>query len=103
MARPPQYVGEKATVSNSLISEGCHIFGTVINSVLGSDVFVEAGAVVRDSVVMDGVHVCAGATVDYAIVDEKSVICEGAKVGVPKSEGAEIAVIAARSVVGGER
>lgn len=102
-AETPQFIGAEAVVENSSVTEGCEIYGTVINSVLGSDVFVEAGAVVRDSVVMDGVHVCAGATVDYAIVDEKSVICEGAKVGVPKSEGAEIAVIAARSVVGGER
>ena len=99
----PQFIGAEAVVENSSVTEGCEIYGTVINSVLGSDVIVEAGGIVRDSVIMDGVHVSAGATVDYSIVDEKSVICEGAKVGAPKSDGAEITVIAARSVVGGDK
>ena len=102
-AETPQFIGSDAVVENSSVTEGCEIYGTVINSVLGSDVIVEAGGVVRDSVIMDGVHVCAGATVDYSIVDYDSVICEGATVGVPKSDGAEISVIAARSVVGGDK
>ena len=102
-AETPQFIGGEAVVENSSVTEGCEIYGTVINSVLGSDVVVEAGGVVRDSVIMDGVHVCAGATVDYAIVDYDSVISEGARVGVPKSDEAEITVIAARSVVGGDK
>ena len=102
-AETPQFIGGEAVVENSSVTEGCEIYGTVINSVLGSDVVVEAGGVVRDSVIMDGVHVCAGATVDYAIVDYDSVISEGACVGVPKSDEAEITVIAARSVVGGDK
>ena len=101
-AETPQYIGSDAVVENSSVTEGCEIYGTVINSVLGSDVIVEKGGVVRDSVIMDGVRVCAGATVDYAIVDEKSVILEGSSVGAPKADGVEITVIAARSVVGGD-
>ena len=102
-AETPQYIGADAVIENSSVTEGCSIYGTVINSVLGSDVVVEKGAVVRDSVIMDGVKVCSGATVDYSIVDEKSVILEGASVGAPKSDEAEITVIAARSVVGGDK
>ena len=102
-AETPQYIGEDAVIENSSITEGCSIYGTVVNSVLGSDVIIEKGAAVRDSVIMDGVRVCAGAMVDYSIVDEKSVILEGAAVGTPRTEGAEITVIAARSVVGGNK
>ena len=102
-AETPQYIGAEAVIENSSITEGCSIYGTVINSVLGSDVVVEKGAVVRDSVIMDGVKVCSGATVDYSIVDEKSVVLEGATVGTPRGEGAEITVIAARSVIGGDK
>ena len=102
-AETPQFIGAEAVVENSSVTEGCEIYGTVINSVLGSDVIVEKGGVVRDSVIMDGVKVSAGAEVNYSIVDYDSVICEGAKVGVPKSEGAEISVIAARSVIGGDK
>lgn len=102
-AETPQFIGAEAVVENSSVTEGCEIYGTVINSVLGSDVIVEKGGVVRDSVIMDGVKVLAGAEVNYSIVDYDSVIGEGAKVGAPKSEGAEITVIAARSVVGGDK
>ncbi|MEG1742987.1 MAG: glucose-1-phosphate adenylyltransferase, partial [Clostridia bacterium] len=51
-AEPPHYVGENAVVENSLITEGCEVFGTVINSILSSSVRVERGAIVRDSVIM---------------------------------------------------
>ena len=102
-AETPQYIGSEAVIENSSITEGCSIYGTVINSVLGSDVVVEKGAVVRDSVIMDGVKVSSGATVDYSIVDEKSVILENAAIGAPRGEAAEITVIAARSVVGGDK
>jgi len=43
-AQPPQYVGEKAKVSNSLITEGCIIEGIVENSILSGGVVVEEGA-----------------------------------------------------------
>ena len=102
-AETPQYIGSEAVIENSSITEGCSIYGTVINSVLGSDVVVEKGAVVRDSVIMDGVKVSSGAVVDYSIVDEKSVILENSTVGVPKDEAKEITVIAARSVIGGDK
>ncbi len=80
-AQPPHYVGPGANVSNSLITEGCEINGTVINSVLSAGVTVERGAVVRDSVILGNVCVKADATVDYSIVDEDTVIGKGATVG----------------------
>ena len=102
-AETPQYIGPDAVVENSSVTEGCNILGTVINSVLASDVVVEKGAVVKDSVIMDNVRVCEGAVVNYSIVDERSVIEKGAKVGEERAEGAEICVIPARTIVGGDK
>ncbi len=78
---PPHYIGERARVQNSMITEGCEINGDVDFSVLFAGVTVEEGAVVRDSILMPGTTVCRGAVVEYAIVAENAVIEEGARVG----------------------
>ena len=98
-ARPPQYIGPKSKVENSLISEGSRIYGTVINSVLSGGVIVEAGAIVKDSVIMDDVVVKKGAAVYSAIVDANSVIEAGSVVGKENAPKDEITVIASGSVV----
>lgn len=80
-AAPPHYISAKASVENSMISEGCVIDGEVDYSVLFSNVTVEQGAVVRYSIVMPGTVIKAGAVVEYAIVAENALIEEGAHVG----------------------
>lgn len=91
--QPPQYIGGHAIVENSVITEGCEIYGTVKNCVLGAGVRVMHGAYVKDSVIMDDVTVGEGATVNYSIIDSQSVIGAGARVGAPRSDGTEIAVV----------
>ena len=91
--QPPQYIGGHAIVENSVITEGCEIYGTVKNCVLGAGVRVMHGAYVKDSVIMDDVTVGEGATVNYSIIDSQSVIGAGARVGAPRSNGTEIAVV----------
>ena len=98
-ARPPQYVGPKATVVNSLVCEGCVLDGTVENSILSGGVVVEAGAIVKDSVIMDDVVIKAGAKVYSAIIDADSVVEFGAKVGTENAPKSDIAVVASGSIV----
>ncbi len=90
---PPEYLGEHAIVTNSLIALGCEIEGTVENSVLATGVIVEEGATVTDSVIMAGTVVKKGARVTYSIIDENVVIDDGATVGEDKETNAEIAVL----------
>ena len=78
---PPQYIGEQAKVENSLITEGCNVFGTVDFSILFDNVTVEENALVRDSLIMPGAKICSGASVQYAIIAENTVVESGAKVG----------------------
>ena len=78
---PPQYLGDNAKAENSLLSEGCEIYGTVKHSVLGPDVTIEEGAVVTDSVLMKNVVIRTGAVVNKAIISENTVVGEGALVG----------------------
>ena len=98
-ARPPQYVGDKAVIENSLISEGCRIFGTVINSVISGGVIVEKGAVVEDSVIMEDVVVQKSAKVYTAIIDADTIVEADATVGVKGAGKDNIALIASGSVI----
>jgi glucose-1-phosphate adenylyltransferase len=79
--RAPAKVGPTAQVHRSLISHGCLIEGTVVNSVLSPGVRVEVGAVVRDSIVMFDSVVRSGAVVDRSILDKEVVVGSGSVVG----------------------
>jgi glucose-1-phosphate adenylyltransferase len=79
--RAPAKVGATAQIHRSLISHGCVIEGTVVNSVLSPGVRVDVGAVVRDSIVMFDSTIRAGAVVDRAILDKEVVVGQGAIVG----------------------
>ena len=78
---PPQYIGDKAAVENSMISEGCEINGTVDFSIIFSGAVIEENATVKYSIIMPGTVVKAGAVVEYSIVGEDCVIHGNAHVG----------------------
>mgnify|MGYP002409266402 CR=1 FL=1 len=78
---PPHYIAADAKVQNSLVAEGCNVYGLVDFSVLFAGVSIAPGAVVRDSIVMPNTRIEAGAVVQYAIVAENCVIGENAVVG----------------------
>ena len=71
---PPVKVGADATIKNSLISNGCVIEGTVINSVLSPGVRVGKHTVIKDSVILNHVIISDYVTINKAIIDKKVVI-----------------------------
>lgn len=83
---PPQLLGPNALVQNAYINQGCVVDGTVINSVLFTGAKVEAGAVVKDSVLMPFSVVKANASVNRVIVADDVVISEGQKCGQTSGE-----------------
>ena len=98
-ARAPQYVGPNAKMVNSMISEGCKINGTVVNSILSGGVVIEEGAEVYDSVIMDDVVIRSGAGVYTAIVDSDTEVLSCATVGTKGADSSQIQVIAKGTVV----
>ena len=90
---PPEHIGKHGVVKNSMVALGCEINGRVENSILGSNVCIEKGAVVKDSVVLANSVIHANATVSYSIIDENVTIGENAVVGVEKNPTAEIVVL----------
>ena len=97
---PPEYIGEGATVQNSMVALGCEIYGEVENSVLSSNIVIEKGAAVKDSVIMSGTTVKAGAKINYSIIDEDVVVGENAVVGADKAAAKGITVLGRNIAVG---
>ena len=79
--RLPAKIHETATITNSLISPGCDIRGTVECSVLAPGVVVEEGAAVRNAIIWHDTVVAAGSAVQYAIVDADVEIGAKTRVG----------------------
>lgn len=78
---PPQFISTTAEVNNTMINEGCNIFGKVHNSVLFSNVSIEEGAIVNNSVLLSNTVVRAGAKVNNAIIMEDVVVEEDRAIG----------------------
>ncbi len=79
--RPPVKLGSSGKSRDSLLSNGCVIDGMVVNSVLSPGVRVEAGAMVRDSIIMNDTVVRTGAVVDRCVLDKEIEIGARAQVG----------------------
>ena len=80
--RPAARYGLSARVDNSLISAGCVVNGTVINSVLSPGVVVEEGALVKDSILFRDCVVETKAEVDLVICDKFTRFGANSSVGI---------------------
>ncbi len=91
IAAPPHFTAESACVSDSIIAEGCRIYGRVHESVLFRGVTISRGARVVSSIVFPDAYVEADANVENAIIGSGTRIRRGADVR-PERPG-EICVI----------
>ena len=77
--RVPTYYGENCDIDNCLIADGCMLEGNVEGSVLFRQVTVDAGAEVKDCIVMNDAVIGEGAQLQYAILDKNVIVTPGAK------------------------
>lgn len=78
------YEGSK--VSNSIVADGCRIYGTVENSILFRGITVEEGAVIKNSIVMQGSVIEKNALIDCVIMDKDVKISGGTQLkGSPRA------------------
>lgn len=81
MDRAPARFPSGCNVRSSMISAGCVIKGTVINSIISPGVTVKEGAVIRDSVIFEDSVIDRGAVVDLAICDKRVWVGRNAVIG----------------------
>ena len=104
----PQYISGESVIERSIIGEGAEIYGEVHNSVIGADVTIEKGAVVRDSIIMKHSRIGAGSQIDKSIIAESVEVGENVVTGVgeeapnvlkPAVHGFGLVTIAENSVI----
>ena len=78
---PPQYISEDAVVDKCIIGEGTEIYGEVHNSVIGPNVVISKGSVIRDSIIMKNTSVGENVVMDKAIVAEDVVVGNNVVIG----------------------
>lgn len=77
----PQYIAKNAVIDKAIMGDGCEVYGEVHNSVIGSDVVIEEGAIVRDSIIMNSTRIGKNTVLDKTIVSEDSVIGDNCVLG----------------------
>ena len=80
-ALPSSYIDEDAKIYDSLVAEGCEVYGTIKHSVISVGCTIGKNVLVEDAVVMPGVVIEDGAIVRNAILGENSKVCKNAVVG----------------------
>lgn len=70
----PLYYGTDAKVNRCIVGEGSEIYGEISNSVIGSDVIIGEGTVVKNSIIMNGTKIGKNCIIDKSIVAEKVII-----------------------------
>jgi len=79
--RPSAYFGRTARISNSLISRGCIIEGTVSHSILSPGVRVCRSATVSDSIIFHDTVIGSGTSIEKCIIDKSAIIGNSARLG----------------------
>ena len=100
-ALPSSYIDDDAKIVDSLVAEGCEVYGTVKHSVVSVGCYIGKNVLVEDAVVMPGVVIEDGAIVRNCSLGEDSKVCKNAVVGGAFAEGEkkEISVVAKDVVV----
>ncbi len=78
---PPHYIDSGAAIQNSIVADGCNVYGNVEFSILFAGVTIGKGATVNSSIIMPGAVIEEGAVVQYSIVAENTVIGKNAVIG----------------------
>ena len=79
--QPPHYISDSAVVKNSMITEGCDIYGKIENSVVFNGVYAFNESVIKDSIIMPNVRIGYGVHIEKAIIGSGSVIGDFAVIG----------------------
>ena len=83
---PPQYLGNDANIRNSLICNGCTVYGSVKHSILGSGAVVGYGTVIEDSIVLPNAIIGRNCRITKAIINEGATVDDNSVIGDPEGK-----------------
>ncbi len=88
---PPQFFNGGCGVERCIIGEGSEIYGEVYSSVIGCDVRIGKGSVIRDSILMNGTVIGENCQVTKGIIAEEVTIGDNVVIGSGDEEENETA------------
>ncbi|MCP9495354.1 MAG: glucose-1-phosphate adenylyltransferase [Pyrinomonadaceae bacterium MAG19_C2-C3] len=104
--RVPARIHETARITNSMISQGCVVRGTVRDSVLARGVHVEAGAIIERSIILDDCRIEADAHISHAVIDIGVRIGKRARIGAKPAKDEvtdeDLTIIGAEAIISPE-
>jgi glucose-1-phosphate adenylyltransferase len=77
----PQYISPDGRIERSIVADGCGIYGKISNSVIGVNVEVREGTVIKDSIIMNNTMIGTGCTIEKAVIGENSRIGHNVVIG----------------------
>lgn len=81
----PTYYGEGSKIGNSIMADGCKLYGEVTDSVLFRDVKVSEGSVVKGCIIMQGARIGSNSKLECVILDKNVTVTENAELkGTPE-------------------
>jgi len=81
---PPVKVGDNASITTSLISNGCRIDGKVVESVISPGVKIGKGSVVKHSIILNDVQIGENCVIEDTIIDKETVVANNSTIGTGK-------------------
>ncbi|MFC7748955.1 glucose-1-phosphate adenylyltransferase [Paenibacillus thermoaerophilus] len=94
--QPAQFIGPKANVRNSMVNEGCRVFGEVYRSVLFYGVRIGERSVIEDSVIMPNAKIGDNVVIRRAIIGENTMVADGMRI---EPEDGQIRLIGSHEVI----
>ena len=80
---PAHYIGKKAKVKTSMVSNGCIVEGSVTHSSLASGVTIDSGSKIKDSVLLPNVTIGKNCKITRAIINEGVSVKDGSVIEDP--------------------
>ena len=77
---PPAKYGPNSEVKDCYVANGSIVDGKLTRSILGRNVVIEKGAVVKNSIVLAGTVIKSGVRIENAVVDKFAIINKGNKI-----------------------
>ncbi len=79
--QPPQYIADSANVDRCILGEGTEIYGSVCNSVIGSNVTIEKGCIIKDSIIMSNAVIMENTKIERGVISEDAIIGKNVSIG----------------------
>ena len=70
----PTLYAPGSTITNSIVGNGCIIEGTVSNCVIGRNVIIKKGAVIKDSIIMPDTFINKNVKMEKCVVDRLAMV-----------------------------